>query len=85
MEKETIEEAVKRLTEGHDDLDSKYSWIEGFEKGAKWQEERMYSEEEVADLFRKYQYDLAQWVLRMEDDIDGKPIPTEWFKKFKKK
>jgi hypothetical protein len=57
----------------------------GFKDGAKWQQERMYSEEEVRDLFKKYQYDLAQWVLRMEDDIDGKPIPTEWFEQFKKK
>lgn len=48
-------------------------------------QERMYSEEEVMDLFRKYQYDLSQWVLRMEDDINGKPIPTDWFKQFKKK
>jgi len=48
---ETIEEAVKRLTEGHDDLDSKYSWIEGFEKGAKWQKERMYSEEDMKLAF----------------------------------
>ena len=48
-------------------------------------QERMYSEEEVMDLFRKYQYDLSQWVLRMEDDINGKPIPTEWFKQFRNK
>jgi hypothetical protein len=46
---------------------------------------RMYSEEEVGDLFKKYQYDLAQWVLRMEDDINGKPMPIEWFEQFKKK
>ena len=58
---------------------------EGFIQGAKWQQERSYSEEEVRNLFRNYQYDLAQWVLRMEDDIDGKPIPTDWFEQFKKK
>ena len=49
------------------------------------QDKNKYSEEEVRNLFRNYQYDLAQWVLRMEDDIDGKPIPTEWFEQFKKK
>jgi len=53
MEKETLEEAVKRLTEGHDDLDSKYSWIEGFEKGAKWQAERMYSEEDMKNAIEQ--------------------------------
>jgi hypothetical protein len=57
----------------------------GYIEGAKWQAERMYSEEEVRDLFIKYQYDLAQWVLRMEDDINGRPIPIEWFEQFKKK
>ena len=54
-------------------------------KMAKWQSQKMYSEEEVLELFKKYQYDLAQWVLRMEHDINGKPIPTEWFEQFKKK
>ena len=61
---------------------------EGFKESAKWQREQdknKYSEEEVLELFKKYQYDLAQWVLRMENDIDGKPVPTEWFEKFKKK
>ena len=60
----------------------------GLYEGAKWQQEQdknKYSEEEVRNLFRNYQYNLAQWVLRMEDDIDGKPIPTEWFEQFKKK
>ena len=62
--------------------------IEILQLFSQWQAEQdknKYSEEEVMDLFRKYQYDLAQWVLRMEDDIDGSPIPTEWFEQFKKK
>lgn len=37
-----------------------------------------YTREEVISLFKKYQYDYAQWALRMEDDINGRPIPTEW-------
>jgi hypothetical protein len=49
------------------------------------QQEKTYNEEEVKNLFSKYQYDLAQWVLRMEDDINGRPIPTEWFEQYKKK
>ncbi len=61
-----------------------------FIEGARWQQEQeqdknKYSEEEVRDLFKKYQYDYAQWVLRMEDDIEGRPIPVEWFEKNKKK
>ena len=52
---------------------------------SKHQQERMYSEEEVRNLFKKYQYDLAQCVLRMENDIDNKFIPVEWFEQNKKK
>ena len=51
----------------------------------KWQQERMYSEEEVRNLFRNYQYDSAQFAAIMEGDTDGKPTPTGWFEKFKKK
>ncbi len=39
-----------------------------------------WNREEVIELFKKYQYDYAQWVLRMEHDINGKPIPIEWIK-----
>lgn len=49
------------------------------------QSERMYSEEEVRNLFRNYQYDSAQFAAIMEGDTDGKPTPTGWFEKFKKK
>jgi hypothetical protein len=84
MNKETLEEAaINCWAEGA--WDNRDDFTDGFIEGAKWQQEKMYSEEEVRDLFKKYQYDLAQWVLRMEDDIDGKPIPTEWFEQFKKK
>ena len=57
----------------------------GFIEGAKWQAEKMYSEEEVLTLFKKYQYDLAQWVLKRErkSDYGLMPIPTEWFEEFK--
>ena len=43
--KETLEEAANRLfyTVGNEGISSKESFIEG----AKWQQERMYSEEEV--------------------------------------
>lgn len=42
-----------------------------FIKGAKWQAERMYSEEEVLELLRKAHF--------VEQNID------EWFERFKKK
>ena len=81
--KETLEEAARRIF--GDDEDRNYLEKRAFIKGAKWQQEKLYSEEEVKNLFRKYQYDLAQWILRMEDDINSRPIPTEWFEQFKNK
>ena len=83
MNKETLEEAAERIYD--DNLFEYQKYRNGFIQGAKWQVERMYSEEEVRNLFSKYQYDYAQWVLRMEDDINGQPMPTEWFEQVKKK
>jgi hypothetical protein len=86
---ETIIQAKYRLYKEHWNEDHtqlvKSNFLIGFDEGAKWQKERSYSEEEVKNLFRKYQYDLAQWILRMEDDINSRPIPTEWFEQYKKK
>ncbi len=81
MKQETIEEAAEKFVNNTRYRNYKVLFIEG----AKWQAERMYSEEEVRNLFSKYQYDYAQWVLRMEDDINGQPMPTEWFEQLKKK
>lgn len=44
------------------------------------EEKTSWSRKEVIQLFSKYQYDYAQWVLRMENDINGKPIPIKWIK-----
>jgi hypothetical protein len=66
--KETIKEAAK-----------KYPLINqriGFIEGAKWQQERSYSEEEVLDILYRFHYDLVN------SNIDTK---EEWFKQFKKK
>jgi hypothetical protein len=54
--KETLEEAAKRLAEGegYDTiLGVGHIWIEGFEKGAKWQAERSYSKEEVIAIVNR--------------------------------
>jgi hypothetical protein len=51
MEQETIEEAAERLwNDPSKQLTSKNSFI----AGAKWQAERMYSEEEVLDILYKH-------------------------------
>ena len=40
-----------------------------------------WNRKEVIDLFSKYQYDYAQWVLKMEYDLENKPTPVEWINK----
>lgn len=60
--------------------------VKDFIAGAKWQQERMYSEEEVYDLF--VEWDMYQ---KGEPRIDEDEIPNgfmsfnEWFEQFKKK
>ena len=80
---ETLEEAAENYGNsiGNKNGTAQFDFI----RGAKWQQERMYSEEEVRNLFRNYQYDSAQFAAIMEGDTDGKPTPTGWFEKFKKK
>jgi hypothetical protein len=71
---ETIEEAgvayAKTVNENHT------SHMLGFYNGAKWQQERMYSEEEVLDILYKHTEDLLAGKKIMLDD---------WFEQFKKK
>ena len=77
--KEALEEAAENYAndweEIHPELDSEdmtpiaVSKID-FIAGAKWQQERMYSEEEVLELLRKAHF--------VEQNID------EWFEQFKK-
>ncbi len=51
-----------------------------FIAGAKWQAERMYSEEEVLDLL--YKRDL--YLLNRDEEVELE-LPDEWFEQFKKK
>lgn len=67
----TLEEAAENYAD-------QYTWIQDFDAytdfiaGAKWQQERMYSEEEVIELLNN---------CRGENPIDIK----KWFEQFKKK
>lgn len=72
--KETLEEAAKIAWQDYEHEEGNlYSttFRGGFIAGAKWQQERMYSEEEVIELLRKSHF--------VEQNID------EWFEQFKKK
>ena len=70
MKQETLEQFMATLPYyGH----CNYEHLEGIEVGAKWQQERMYSEEEVLQLLLR---------LQQTESYDNL---YEWFEKFKKK
>jgi hypothetical protein len=79
MKQETIEEAADSYSSnpifriGTPRQDMK----RGFELGAKWQAERMYSEEEVLELIWKYETRQTSMV--------GYSNVKKWFEQFKKK
>jgi hypothetical protein len=68
MNKETLEEANWKVLGTKTDT---------FYNGAKWQAERMYSEEEVLELIWKYETRQTSMV--------GYSNVKKWFEKFKKK
>ena len=82
---ETLEEVAERLTKDFphysvmgnmDDSDIKGWFLEALQKGAKWQQERSYSEEEVFKLLSES---------RMYGQLINAIGITKWFKQFKKK
>lgn len=78
---ETLEEASARLAKIHCDVrvnpnTTEFQIQQLIIKGAKWQEERMYSEEEVLELILKSKIETSN--LYYED-------MKEWFEQFKKK
>ena len=76
---ETLEEFIKVELEGYDEID--FSTYERFIKlGAKWQQKRMYSEEEVIVLLQKYRLDLSSGKTPNLGDTT-----KQWLEQFKKK
>ena len=78
MKQETLEEFIKSQPYyGYCTTEYK----EGIEVGAKWQAQRMYSEEEVRELFNQYKQEFSIYrnlqILNVRFE--------EWFEKFKKK
>jgi hypothetical protein len=74
MKKETLEEAAKEYMKGWGGItNSENSFI----AGAKWQAERMYSEEEVFRI-------LYDFVCGIDIDIYEEYGIKEWFEQFKK-
>ena len=73
--KETLEEAAERLYPGVDRQVDRMLFI----NGAKWQAEKMYSEEEVVNILIKAYEDIGK------RKIPNQVVLASWFKQFKKK
>jgi hypothetical protein len=84
MEQETIEEAAEnnwdKINHQYKEGLNPYAHRVGFKEGAKWQAERMYSEEEVIELLQKYRLDLSSGKTANIGDTT-----KFWFEQFKKK
>jgi len=73
-QKETLEEYIHRETKGLIEHSLRAAAMSFLRYGAKWQQERMYSEEEVLEIITKW-----------EQQSSMKEFPEEWFEQFKKK
>jgi hypothetical protein len=81
VKEDPLEEAAERNhNEQKLNTYTPYSFNDAFKDGAKWQAERMYSEEEVLDLL--YKRDL--YLLNRDEEVELES-PDEWFEQFKKK
>ena len=72
---ETLEEVAERFVNNFTEDENKFA-IEDFIAGAKWQQERSYSEEEIIDLLLARDIEL--------NSFGGIDKAKEWFKQFKK-
>jgi hypothetical protein len=86
MGKETLEEARANsyidFAKSNEDV-SAYSFVAGWDKGAKWQQEKMYSEEEVLNQLNILM-SLPSSTLDRFIDENGN-ITMKWFELFKNK
>jgi len=80
----TIEEAAEKYAKTAEGIDIPYQngLYYGFVEGAKWQAERMYSEEDMRKAFKD-----GSWVTSWSDMGISMKYDTfeEWFEQFKKK
>lgn len=85
---ETLEEAVKKYCiEKYSIWTSNGNESNDFINGAKWQQERSYSEEELIILLKKFKKDIVNST-ELDDDFETLvcDIKTnKWFEQFKKK
>jgi hypothetical protein len=79
---ETLEEVSIKISEQFDNQRFKSGVYFGVKEGAKWQQERSYSEEEVEDIINSFE----KLCYNYQNNKDWFPAKkSEWFEKFKKK
>ena len=85
METETLEEVAEnkfgKVNPTLGKSDYRMGYESGLIAGAKWQQKRMYSEEECYKTLHNLMTDIKLQGLIINDDIDLK----KWFNQFKKK
>jgi hypothetical protein len=82
---ETVEEASNNFAIKEIEQCTSYHDLHyGFNEGAKWQAERMYSEEEVYELLLKHQ-SAYRSVVRNTSPLDWSFDIKQWFEQFKTK
>jgi hypothetical protein len=82
---ETLEEASSEYVDSIKNKIDSYCYCdtqEGFQQGAKWQAERMYSEE---DLRKAFENGVGSGKYQQEYGIKGSMNFEDWFEQFKKK
>jgi hypothetical protein len=81
IQQETLEEAAENESEYLADWEDKSMYVRGFVNGAKWQAERMYSEEDLREAFKQ----SRQCKIFEKDMPPVYETFEEWFEQFKKK
>ena len=84
MKQETLEEAAERIAYNSTEENKGFPSIKMFIQGAKWQQERSYSEEEVLDILENHTEYLNTFIFQYIDREDIEENKT-WFEQFKKK
>ena len=88
MKTETLEEAAERLAYDSTEENKGFPSMKIFIEGAKWQQERMYSEEEVIELLQKALTHKDDGEIGSLVTAQGEIRPANffsWFNKFKNK
>jgi hypothetical protein len=84
LKQETLEEAAERISKTNSVYETAQDdFYHGFLDGAKWQSERMYSEEQVYKILQELRLEIKSGVQKWQEDFEFDL--DKWFEQFKKK